>query len=180
MSSGEIMRIDEKLNAFLVALGRESTPDLRKALFVKLDMNDYAGFYSIVPVGKDSFKTLRQACGFGIEQTVMTLKAPKPFHLNFVIKEYIGPEVYLKDENGLHVALALEDLKEGTEIFVPALFGGYYRMTVKDVRDKTAGACSGPNETGTGAFLEYDKDDRHCWVASGVFNLDAMKKLDFS
>jgi len=176
----------EKIGAFIVALGREDSSGLRRALFEKLELNDYEGFYALVSVGEDSFKTLRQICGFEVEQTAVTLEVSPnpegPRFLNFVVKEYIGAEVYLKDEErGLVVAKNYEDLQEGTEIFVPALFGGYYKLLILDIDDtkKVAGAASTKEETGTAATLEYDKDDRHCWVANGIFNMDAMKRLDF-
>jgi hypothetical protein len=84
----------------------------------------------------------------------------EPLKLNWTIKEYIGPTVYKK--NAPNVALYEQaDLKEGDEIICGSWF-----FTVEKFED---GELFGQSEH-LAAALEFNQDDRKCWVCGGIVN----------
>jgi hypothetical protein len=95
--------------------------------------------------------------------------------LGFIVKEYIGPEVYKRFPDGsinTEHLLTLEDVQEGDELAIPWLTGGYVLM--KAAKTKTGFTAHGENHC---VILEFDIDERHCWVAGGFVNMKALERL---
>lgn len=123
------------------------------------------------------------------ELTVLPADDPNRPPLNWVVKEYNGVPAYRYlpeyEENGfssedLKPLTAREDLKPGDQILIPALIGGYHRMTIEEgdgsLKDGTLMAKTGHSA----AFLRFGEDDRKCWVATGMINLRGLAKLSVS
>jgi hypothetical protein len=91
----------------------------------------------------------------------------KRLKLNWTVKEYIGSEVYHKLQPDTSL-FNENDLKDGDEIIC---FSWYFT-----VKKYTNGELYGQNKQLT-AILEFAKDDRKCWVCSGIINMRAVKKL---
>lgn len=116
--------------------------------------------------------------------------------IRFTVREYIGTPIfttgrtYTPDEiSGLSpeecrtiiweamnkIATESEDMQEGLLILIPGMGDGYHFGLV-DRKNGTWGWKS-PNGTLVG-FLEFDTDDRHCWICSGTANLKSIMALD--
>jgi hypothetical protein len=97
--------------------------------------------------------------------------------MTFMVREYLGSEVYLLDQEGHLIEEPLcrrEDLRAGMEVAVPSLFGGYCKMRVEEsIPDKERYAEDVHNV----AVLEFDIDDRHCWTSSVMYNKAVLRVL---
>lgn len=101
--------------------------------------------------------------------------------LAFTVCQYEGVEVfpYKKADhpNGIDpkklVPITVEtDLKEGDEILVQSLFGGFDLMTAR--RDPK-GVMRAMNENHIG-LLSFGKDNRKCWICSGLINTAVFRE----
>lgn len=97
--------------------------------------------------------------------------------VGFACTIYQGSEVYLikEDQPVQEPILEKDGLKDGDSVLCPSLMG-YFKATVSISEDGTVSASNG-NQAG---FLEFDKDDRHCWICSSTFNLKGILKLNLS
>lgn len=87
-------------------------------------------------------------------------------------KEYVGHEL-------LRVG-SKEPIKAFNDLGIGEIYNGWCGLKVEsfDVKNQTATAY---NLDGTHlCFLEFDKDDRHCWVHTGTANIKALKNLTFT
>lgn len=89
---------------------------------------------------------------------------------------YSGEEVFKAGAPDVSLTRR-EDLQEGMEIIVATLVGGY-RMIVK--RDDDGELYAETANGLTGAFLDFDTDDRHCWTSAMAYNRRALKSLETS
>lgn len=122
---------------------------------------------------------------------VTVTEMPKPTStLNRTVREYIGVEVLtappgLTREEVLALSPWPEDFKpepirtedgiqEGSVVLIPALMGGLGVYTIERMDDGSLCGMSG----GMFASLEWDTDDRHCWVCGGTANLKAIQRLE--
>jgi len=98
--------------------------------------------------------------------------------LGWTIKEYHGSPVYKRQPDGSvdteTTFKNLDDLKEGDELAIPWLTGGYVLMTVQRGVYGEVFAQGQPHI----AVLEFDKDDRHCWTCGGIVNLRGLERLE--
>jgi hypothetical protein len=110
-----------------------------------------------------------------IHQEIEVLPAnnAKQLKLSWTVREYIGSEIYKFDSDQQIIKEPLiykDDLQIGMVVAVPTFFG-----YAKTIIDKNFQATS---EGGKWTYiLEFDKDDRHCWICSGSINLASIKKL---
>jgi len=93
--------------------------------------------------------------------------------IGFVVREYIGRPVYkdLDAEGNPIPLIRREDLQEGDIVYA---WGGQMQFRI-------ARGEHGHLQGGDGSrtiFLNFAEDDRKCWIAVGVANLKALKKLD--
>jgi len=123
--------------------------------------------------------------------------------LNWFCREYMGSEIFLvpkglqnRDPKKLtvdelaairgNIELArssrdlfsvkdMNDLYEGVCILAPTIFGSYDWAIVDRFEGRSATARSPSGHTVY--ILEYDTDDRHCWVCIGSGNLAALKRI---
>lgn len=109
------------------------------------------------------------------EITVMSADDPNQRTVGFTMHERSGSTIC--KESAINVPLNNEDdLKEGDEILVPGLMGGYYRMTVK--RDEYGVVYADGDRMM--APLEFAEDDRASWVAVALINKMGLSKLIIS
>lgn len=102
---------------------------------------------------------------------------PKAATLDFVVKEYIGSEVY-KDPKNLVPLKNEADIKVGDLIYGLTPNGDLYPFEVKK---REPGVLYGVSSSGgLGCTLGFDKDDRHCWVQTGLCNLAALARIKFT
>lgn len=95
-------------------------------------------------------------------------------NLNFYGREYIGVEVHHLD--GAGNVLSKYDLVKGNRYLINSFFGSTPVTVVKvDYEKGTAETLDGNFM----CFLEYDRDDRHCWVCSSSCNAAAIAKIEF-
>lgn len=101
---------------------------------------------------------------------MIPMDEPRELKLNWVVKEYIGSEIF---RFGSEESLTnLEDIKVGDELRMPTLTG-YTKAKVIELNGK-----KGHAEQENYAFiLEFDGDDRHCWVCGGMINKRAIANL---
>lgn len=103
--------------------------------------------------------------------------------IKWTVREYQGTEVFRYNAadhpNGLDSSKLIpvrqkDGIVEGDHILVAALTGGYHLMKVDPSE-------SGESLYGVGdklmAVLEFGRDDRECWVCSGLINLRGVEKL---
>lgn len=111
--------------------------------------------------------------------------------LNWAVREYIGTEVYrppagltraevrdrTKWPEGFELTpVKTPKLKVGDLLLVPSLFGGMYLGTIRaDQGGNPYFLSEGGSMYGS---LEFGKDDRECWICSGLGNLDAVQRLE--
>lgn len=97
--------------------------------------------------------------------------------LNFKCYEYQGVELFRKIPGlpGDRSCIVGKELKVGEVVFVPGLFGDWHEMTVESVDGKLWLG----NEGWVGT-LELDKDDRHCWICSGMINRKCLDSMEAS
>lgn len=112
--------------------------------------------------------------------TVLPADDPNRPRLGFIVKEYMGSEVYKRRPDGsvdTEITLKnLDDLKVGDELAIPWLTGGYALMEVHRGEDGKLFAQGQPHI----AVLEFDVDDRHCWTCGGIVNTRGLEKLSIS
>jgi hypothetical protein len=106
-----------------------------------------------------------------MEDRVIYLGQNDKPEIKWVHNEYIGRELVFK---GTETVLSkLEDLKVGMTVY------GWWEITVQsvDTEEKTALgiACYGALV----AHMEYDKDNRHCWVHDFSANLKGVNSTEF-
>lgn len=100
--------------------------------------------------------------------------------MNFVVREYIGPQIYALDG----VRTILEDLKNeddvqvGMRVSVPGLCGGYMHVTVR--QGEWGGLYGYTDDEKLMVTFEFAKDDRACWVCGGYINTRGLKRLELS
>lgn len=94
--------------------------------------------------------------------------------LNWTIREYIGGTIYKIIEGTLkeEPIIDINDLKTGDWIVVHG-----WEAQIESILGDTAVARSGQD---LAHYLEFDKDQRHCWVGGATINLRAIKKLELS
>jgi hypothetical protein len=94
---------------------------------------------------------------------------PKTLKLDWVIQEYLGCEIRKTNDPDAAITTLL-DIQLGEEILAPTPFG-FIEATIISLEGK-----NGEAETRNYSFvLEFDGDDRHCWVCVGQIN----KKLKY-
>jgi hypothetical protein len=124
---------------------------------------------------------------------VTVTEMPKPGSvLNWSVREYIGVEV-LTAPPGLtrEEVLALtpwpeefkpepirteDGIQEGSVVLIPGLMGGLGVFTIERMEDGSLCGMGGDRF----ATLEWDTDDRHCWVCGGTANLKAIQRLEIT
>jgi hypothetical protein len=92
--------------------------------------------------------------------------------IDFVCHEYIGMEVWRTGHPG-KLLTNKDDLKPGDKISTLGLFGEEREMTVKTDGE----GVYAEDEVNMMAVLQFDQDDRHCWVSTGFINKKALEKL---
>lgn len=80
-------------------------------------------------------------------------------------KGYHGTEICLADDENQNPLESLHSIIIGSKIIVHTLVGSI-KMTVTKLNKRKGQAES----KGTIALLEFDSDDRHCWVSSSSIN----------
>ena len=94
--------------------------------------------------------------------------------LNFKCYEYSGVELFKKIHTSPEDREVIgKKLDVGNMVFVPGLFDDWHEMTVESVDGKLW--LGNENWVGT---LELDKDDRHCWVCSGMINKKCFDMIE--
>ena len=97
--------------------------------------------------------------------------------IKWTVHEYIGSPVYrMEGDQIIQQELRKEeDLKVGDTIAFSGL-SGFYRGVISG----SDGHLTAVDPVGVGTLLEFNQDDRHCWVSGGIFNLKAIQKLDLN
>jgi len=95
----------------------------------------------------------------------------------FYFKEYCGCEIhrYVKDcKNPAELPPVKDVLKLGEEVFVN-IFGRWSKGTI--IKSKIFDGEEGfwADTFGCICPLDFDKDDRHCWICSGAINKAAIQ-----
>jgi hypothetical protein len=91
----------------------------------------------------------------------------KPPEIKWKIREYIGTEVYRTQQDFDEGKPMIDPPAVGEEIIVPTPTGWAWATYRGDRADTD-------NYTWR---LEFDKDDRHCWVAAGCINKKCLEKM---
>jgi len=106
--------------------------------------------------------------------TVLHADEPKQLKIGFTIKEYLGAPIC--KPNAVEVLLTKkDDIHVGVTIWVPGLTG-WLEVTVQQDGEGHLYGESGKLV----AFLEFDQDDRHCWVQTGIANTRGLERLTLS
>ena len=106
--------------------------------------------------------------------TVLPADEPKQLKIGFTIKEYLGSPIC--KPNAVDVLLMKkDDIHVGDTIWAPGL-GGWLEVTVQQDENGHLYGASGKLV----AFLEFDQDDRHCWIQTGIANTRALERLTLS
>lgn len=96
------------------------------------------------------------------EIRILPADAPRDIKLGWKVYEYMGAKIY-KDIASKAPLLKYDDIQKGDEIYAYGV-----KAIVKE----------GYATSGHYVFtLEYDKDDRHCWVCIGIGNMRGLEKL---
>lgn len=102
---------------------------------------------------------------------VLPADAPRELTLGWVVKEYLGAEIYRPNDTDTPLT-SRDDVKLGDEVWVPVI-GGYFAMIVKQLDDGRLYADS----DWLSAYLEFGGDDRGSWCSVGVVNKRGLEKL---
>ena len=94
--------------------------------------------------------------------------------LGFTCREYMGTEIYKPGDMETRLTKK-DDVKAGVTVLVPGLGHAWWLMIVKE----EGGVLYGHADKMM-AVLEYDQDDRHCWVCGGLINTRGLQKLTLS
>lgn len=108
-----------------------------------------------------------------INQEIEVVENKNKENIGWSCKCYSGSEIYKLDENNKIIEIPLtnkDDLIKGLKIAVPNIFGTYNIM----IAESKSSAKTESKEMG--ASLEFDKDDRHCWVSTCTMNLRGVRK----
>jgi len=90
--------------------------------------------------------------------------------IGWIAREYMGQEIMNLSKEKL---TKKEDLIADEEILIPSLTGIVKAKVVKKEEQTYA-------ESDNFLFiLEFDIDDRHCWVCSGIVNKKCLEKYNF-
>jgi len=98
------------------------------------------------------------------ELTVLSVDPPSNRKIGFNIQTYLGTEC-LDSEN----KVLTKQLYPG-EIINVDYWGQIIQGTVVGIEGEYYIDFSPGNSSGLGGFLEFNKDDRHCWTVNGFFN----------
>jgi hypothetical protein len=101
---------------------------------------------------------------------VVSADEPRPRTLGWTVREYIGSEI--TRPNSEEPLLLESDIKEGDTIWVQGLWGTCEMVVQQGCRSALASQ--------TLAILEFDQDDRHCWVSAGMVNTRGLKRTDLT
>lgn len=110
---------------------------------------------------------------------ILSADEPSKKPLSWICQEYNGVEVYrypgeVFSKQDLAVISSKVELKEGDEILVPSLVGGFHKMLVKALTIFGANA----EDDYLLANLEFAVEDgRNCWVCTGLINMRVLSKL---
>jgi len=91
--------------------------------------------------------------------------------IKWKVREFMGCEVYRTPEDLKAGKTVTDSLKEGEQLMCPAL-NGWMWGTVQG--DEHGFFCKNDNYIWP---LEFNKDDRHCWIAAGMINKKCLAKL---
>jgi hypothetical protein len=109
--------------------------------------------------------------------------------INFKCYEVIGSEIFkpkdyespiwsIERENGYFShKMALKnfnDIKVGDNIMVPTLFGYAEANIISLDVIENKGIAKTENDI---FCLEFDKDERHCWICNGQVNMKALDRI---
>lgn len=103
------------------------------------------------------------------EIEILPADEPKQFKLGWTVKEYLGSSCFLVSDPTETIIDTLDGLRVGDEIVVWRT----WIVTVEKVEGRKAMARTGR----LSVPMEFDIDDRHCWVATAMINLKAVEKL---
>lgn len=93
--------------------------------------------------------------------------------IGFTVREYMGCEIKKFNEDGtvnMSELTKYEDIKVGMVIALPTMTG-FFKATVED-------GMKFASNGKWGGILEFNKDDRQCWVCGGVINLRGVEKVN--
>jgi hypothetical protein len=102
------------------------------------------------------------------ELTVLPADNTNQLKLNWTVREYMGCDVYIEGDQDKKPITTKSGIKVGDR-----LVAWGYIIVVTELDPPSAETTSGS----TLVILEFDKDDRHCWVAGGMINKRALKQL---
>jgi hypothetical protein len=120
------------------------------------------------PKGTYTFTQPKYVGVFPVRQDIEILPAddPNDTKLHWKAYEYIGVEVYKDADNKIPLT-KIDDIKIGDELFI---YGGKAIVKTEQMAETEHNFY----------WLEFDKDDRHCWACGCVMNkkaLDVITKL---
>jgi len=97
----------------------------------------------------------------------VTITAPEKKKISMYVYEFEGCEIVKVSDNSIYTKR--EDLKVGDYVDV-----GGGRGTIKEKDGELYFDCGSAHGT-----LEFDKDQRHCWVCSCLCNVNVFKNTNF-
>lgn len=127
----------------------------------------FKGVYTFGPptyVGKIPLRT---------DVTVLPADDPDQKPIGFSVNMRHGVEVYRFASDGSVDETPLrgyEDITDGTKLAVLGFSGGFHPMTV----ERSVSGFTASNEN-LSAILQFDTDDRHCWITTGLVNMRAIR-----
>jgi hypothetical protein len=105
---------------------------------------------------------------------------------NFCVREYIGFEIFkytgiddsIINKEDCKQIVNKEDLKVGDKVFTGYSDNQFWGQGVIRAFDNGELYIDIGQDKLRG-FLEFDKDDRHCWVCGCVANMNGVEKVQF-
>lgn len=112
------------------------------------------------------------------ELKVLTEDKDTSKSIGWTFKEYSGCEVHhyvegCKDPDELPAITTKEGINVGDKLFIRALFG----WCAPTLSEKISEGLYYAEDTCNIFSLEFDNDDRHCWVCPGAMNKKAIQKV---
>lgn len=108
---------------------------------------------------------------FPIRQDIEVIPTnPNSIKIGFPIEIYAGCEVFGDAEHTIRLT-KYEDIYPGREVYLSWNENDKTPLTVDKDKNLSSGHVV--------YSLEFDEDDRHCWVNSMVMNMRGLKKLEF-